>query len=203
MNVDSLVAALGDALVDAGLERPRPPRDLAWLAEINATVAPLRLPEQVVRFWQLVDPATLRAAVSPQFTDPRSALDHWQTQRKEIPLYEPRNLLLVGYESWNCMWVELDDHDAGRGGTLFDGRLDAEAFWRRYNSLADWLAHILELIAAGSVELWGSADDPSLRILNPDDDRPLAAPRELPPNPVYGDQVEIRRATLSWPQHWQ
>jgi hypothetical protein len=47
MNIDNLVAALGDALVGAGLERPRPPRDLTWLEEINATVAPLRLPEQL------------------------------------------------------------------------------------------------------------------------------------------------------------
>jgi hypothetical protein len=111
MNIDNLVASLGDALVDAGHERPRPPRDLAWLEEINATVAPLRLPEQLARFWQLVDPATLRAVVFPQFTSPRFALDHWRMQRKEFPYHEPHNLLLVGYESWNCMWIELDDHD--------------------------------------------------------------------------------------------
>src|SRR6185312_16350027 len=92
---------------------------------------------------------------------------------------------------------------SGCGGTLFDGRLDADAFWRRYNSVADWLVDILELIAAGSVEEWGSADKPYLRILDPHDDRPLAAPRELPPNSVYGDQIEIRRAALSWPPHWQ
>ncbi|MGN6188204.1 MAG: hypothetical protein ACTHOE_04850 [Conexibacter sp.] len=202
MDVDDLVAALDDALVEAGFGRSRKPRDVAWLAEINATVAPLRLPEQLVRFWQLVDPASLRATVFPRFVDPPFALRHWRTQREELPNLEPRNLLLVGYESWNCMWIELDDQE-GRGGTLFDGRLDADAFWRRYNSLADWLARILELIAVGSVDEWGRAEDPYLRIVDPDDDRALAAPRELPPSPVYRDQVEIGRAPLEWPVRWQ
>jgi hypothetical protein len=202
MDIDSAVTSLGDALVDAGFERPRPPRDVDWLAEHNATVAPLRLPEQLERFWRLVDPATLQAVVFPRFTSPEFALDSWRRMREEFPHQEPHNLLLIGYESWNCMWIELDDDDQ-RGGTLFDGRLDADAFFRRCNDLEDWLDRIVELIAAGSAERIDATSGSYLRVVDPRDELALAAPRDLPRHPLYRDQTAIGRDTLSWPAHWQ
>ena len=202
MDIDSAVRSLGDALVDAGFERPRPPRDVDWLAEVNATVAPLRVPEQPERFWRLVDPATLRAVVFPRLISPEFALDSWRRVRAESPPQDPHNLLLIGYESWNCMWIELDDDDR-RGGTLFDGRLDADAFFRRYNCLEDWLDRIVELIAAGSAERIDATSGSYLRVVDPRDELALAAPRDLPRHPLYGDRTEIGRDTLTWPAHWQ
>jgi hypothetical protein len=202
MDIDTAVTSLGDALLDAGFERPRPPRDLDWLAELTATVAPLRLPEPLERFWRLVDTATLQAVVFPRFTSPEFALDSWRRMREEFPHQEPHNLLLIGYESWNCMWIELDDDDQ-RGGTLFDGRLDADAFFRRCNDLEDWLDRIVELIAAGSAERIDATNGSYLRVIDPRDELALAAPRDLPRHPLYGDQAAIGRDTLSWPEHWQ
>jgi hypothetical protein len=140
--------------------------------------------------------------VFPRFTSHEFALDSWRRTREEFRYQEPHNLLLIGYESWNCMWIELDDDDQ-HGGTSFDGRLDADAFFRRYNRLEHWLDRIVELIAAGSVERVDATSGSHLRVVDPRDELPLAAPRDLPRHPVYGGQTAIRRDTLSWPAHWQ
>ena len=202
VDIDSLVLALGDALVDAGLERPRPPRDDAWLARAGATLAPLRLPAELERFWRLVDPATLQLDVFPRFASPESALDSWTQMREEFPYSEPHTLLLVGLDSWNCMWIELDDGEH-HGGVLFDGRLDAETFFRRFNRLADWLARIVELIGDGASERIDNDFRSYLRVEDPRDELALAAPRDVPPHPFYGERIEVDRNAFFWPAHWQ
>jgi hypothetical protein len=202
MSINASVAALGDALVAAGIDRPRPPRDDLPLSTINEAIAPLRLPTALEDFWRLVDLRTLQARAFPGFALPESALESWLRTRTGSPYSEPRHLLLVGYESWNCMWIELAD-DEQPGGTLFDGRLDAEAFYRRHNRLEDWLDRITELIVSGSTDRVETAATSYLRINDPLDEVPLAAPRDLPPHPLYGTRIAIDREVLSWPAHWQ
>jgi hypothetical protein len=202
VEIDALVIALGDALVDAGIERPRLPRDDAWLARAAEMLAPLRLPAELERFWQLVEPATLHLDVFPNFTSPAFALDSWIQVREQFPYTEPHNLLLVGYRSWSCMWIELDDGE-GHGGTLFDGALDDETFFRRFNRLEDWLGRIVELIGAGAAERIDNDVRSYLRVEDPRDELALAAPRDVPPHPSYGERIEIDRNPLDWPVHWQ
>ena len=200
MEIDAAIEALGDALAEQGFERPRPP-SADPLVEVRAAVAPLRLPAELERFWQLVDPATIRAEPFPGFTTPAWAIKSWHMQREQFPHREPHNLLLVGYQSWVCMWIELDDEQ--HGGTLFEGALDYDRFYRRHNRLGDWLEHVAALIDAGRGERREGSNGPYLLVQDPHDDLPRAQRPGPPPHPFYGDQVEFPRDTLSWPTHWQ
>jgi hypothetical protein len=100
------------------------------------------------------------------------------------------------------MWIELDDGE-GHGGTLFRGRLDAETFFRRFNRLEDWLERIVELIGTGAAERIDNDVRSYLRVEDPWDELALAAPRDVPRHPFYGERIEIDRNALDWPVHWQ
>lgn len=202
VDIEASVEMLGDLLVEAGFERPAPPQDDGALTAISTAIAPLRLPEELETFWRLVDPRTVQASVFPEFALPEFALDSWHRVRSRLPYAEPHNLLLVGYQSWSCMWVELDDTEQ-RGATLFNGALDTDTFYRRYNRLGDWLDRICELIVSGSVQRVDAPARSYLRVNDPLDSLALAADRDLPPHPLYGARIEFGRDTLSWPAHWQ
>jgi hypothetical protein len=203
MDVDTSIDALCDALVRAGVEAPREGTDAAQLDRVDAAIAPLRLPAQVRRFWERVDPATLRVWAFPQPVGPEFALDSWAQQRDEFPGMAPAALFLVGYESWNCMSVELDS-PLGEGGSLFEWRLEDGGFYLRHHRLSDWLDRITSLLVDGSFERRPGATGPMLHLQDPEAGLSLAAPRAaLPPHPVHGDATEIPREADQWPVHWQ
>ena len=56
----------------------------------------------------------------------------------------PAAFVDVGYESWACMSVDADT------GAVYDWRLDADAFWRRFDSFNGWLTHLATLIDDGA-----------------------------------------------------
>lgn len=202
MTIDASIDALTDALTDAGVEPPQPPSDLAVLEQIDAAIAPLRLPGDVRRFWERVDPRTLNVEVWPSFVTPEFALDSWRNGRDEFPALAPATLFGVAYSSWVWVSVELDGPH-GEGGTLFQWTLDGDDFRVGYPKLGDWLDRIAALLGEGSYERLDAERGPVVR-LNDDwsewDDLP---PSVLASNTVYGSISALPRDPLEWPARWQ
>ena len=203
MGVDASIDALVEALVQAGVEAPRAPADSPPLAAIDDTIAPMSLPPQLRRFWERIDPRTLRVWAYPQPTTPEFALDSWRSQRAEFPGIAPAALLLVGYESHACMSVELDTPFSS-GGSVFEWRLDDRGFYLRYHELSGWLDRMTELIRAGEFERHEGADGAGLRLTDPHTALPLnALPAPAEPSPVHGHVTAYEGGPLHWPVHWQ
>jgi hypothetical protein len=203
VDIDASIDALTDALAGAGVEVPHPPADTPNLDAIDETISPMSLPGQVRRFWQRVDPRSLRVWTYPQPIDPGSALDAWKQERDEFPGMAPRTLFLVGYESWACMSVELDSPDSS-GGSLFEWRLEDGGFYLRHHELSDWLDRMTELILAGEFERRDVPAGQVLHLTDPHTSLPLTGrPAPPPPNPVHGDVTEYEREPLRWPALWQ
>ena len=201
--IDGSIDALAGALSAEGIEPPRPPSESYELDAIDAELAPMSLPAQVRRFWERVDPATLRVWPYPEPIAPGFAIDSWRQRRDEFPGLAPRTLLDVGYASHQCMSVELDSPLAS-GGTLFEWNLVDGAFYLRYNELSAWLDRMTELLAAGAFERREGAAGPVLLLLDPHTSVPMT---ELPapptPSPVHGHVACYERDPLTWPLHWR
>ena len=203
MGIDASIDALADALEAGGVERPAPPPEPFDLDAIDAELAPMSLPAHVRRFWERIDPRRLRLWAYPQPVTPDFALGSWKENRDEFPGSAPLALLMVGYESHQCMSVELDS-PFGSGGALFEWNLVDVGFHLRYRELSDWLDRMTKLLAAGEFERREGGAGPVLWLRDPHTMVPMS---ELPapptPNPVHGEVTYYERRPLEWPLHWQ
>jgi hypothetical protein len=138
----------------------------------------------------------------PEFSTPEFSLDSWRRGREEFPGAHPAPLLMVGYQSWSCMSIELDTPDT-QGGALFEWYLVLEDFVLRHHTLTDWLARITELVLAGSFTRQQWQIGTVLRIEDPSDDRPAHERRAQRPHPFYGDATLLPGDPQRWPEHWQ
>jgi hypothetical protein len=203
MDVDEALDALSEALAAAGLERPAPPADLTALAQLEAAIAPMRLPADARRFWQRVDAGTLRALTYPELHGPDLALESWRMGRSVVAAQQPQALVQVAYSSHQCMSVELDLGEI-EGGAVFEWNLVDEGFERRFDGLGEWLAHIARLVETGLFRRVDSPRGPYLYVPDPDRSSEERGMRPLPgPHPVHGTAVQIGRDILDWPEHWQ
>jgi hypothetical protein len=202
LDIDDSIDALSDALVAIGVDAPQAPTDVAVLEEIAAAIDPLRLPAEVGRFWERIDPATIRALTFPELCPPQFALQSC-TSNREHGFNNPEVLFLVAYTSHCCMSVELDGPSGG-GGTLFRWNVVDGSYQLSYDSLAAWLAHTAALIGAGSYERSESERGTWLSITDPREEVPVAArePSTLS-HPVYGEATAVPRDPVLWPAHWQ
>jgi hypothetical protein len=204
MAIDESIDALSEALERAGVDPPEPPAEPPDFAEIAATIAPMSLPEDVRRWWERVDPWSVRVLAHPGPIRWDFALEGWIQHRDEFPEIAPRSLFLVGYASWTCMSVELDS-DLNPGGALFEWRLEDGGFYLRHHDLAGWLDRITSLLAAGDFER-RNGGEAGPRLLLKDQAGILAMhdlPRAVPPSPVHGDVTLYGRDAEAWPPHWR
>jgi hypothetical protein len=202
MGIDASIDALAAAIEASGVEPPRPPPEPYDLDAIDAELAPMSLPAQVRRFWERVDPASLRVWAYPDPIPPKFATESWRQRRDEFPGSGPLALLEVGYASHQCMSVELDS-PFGRGGTLFEWNLVDVPFYLRYHELSGWLDRMTELLAAGAFERRDRAAGPVLLLLDPDTSRPMSELSAPTPSPVHGGVTRYERHPLTWPLHWR
>jgi hypothetical protein len=193
-DIDARIDALSDALVAAGVGALRPPEDVAPLAQLEAAIAPLRLPAAVKRFWQCVDPRTVAALPPFHPVDPTVALTMWRHGRDEFADRQPAILLLVGAEGHGCLSVELDSPGVDGGG-LFEWDVVVSDFVRRFTTFGEWISHMTTLIEQGAFERNELGGKPWLFL----DDAP-ADPASPPPGVRYH---VIPRDILGWPPHWQ
>jgi hypothetical protein len=203
MGIDASIDALADALRAHGVDPPLPPSEPLDLEAIDAELAPMSLPAQVRRFWERVDPASLRVWAYPEPVPAGFAIDGWRQRRDEFPGIAPRSLLDVGYASHQCMSVELTSR-FGSGGTLFEWNLVDGAYHLRYHDLSGWLDRMRELLEAGRFERHEGGAGSVLRLLDPDTSLPMSElPAPAGPNPVHGDVTRYQRHPLQWPPHWR
>lgn len=204
MTIDEALEALRDACAAADVQAWEPPATLTALEQLEAELAPLRLPEQVRELWTRVDVATVRIFPYPHFTTPEAALQGWWMVRDQFTALQPLALLNVGYESHACMSVELEVGDI-EGGALFEWFVsEPSGFDRRYNALADWLSDVANLIVRGQYLRLGSDRGPRLLVPDPADTDAVRAARPLPgTHPVHGEVLHIGGDLFDWPEHWQ
>jgi hypothetical protein len=204
VGIDESIDALAETLEQAGVDPPAPPTDPPDWDAIAAAIEPMSLPADVRRWWERVDPWTMRAWAYPEPTRWDFALDTWIQHRDEFPGIAPRSLFLVGYTSWACMSVELDSA-LSPGGSLFEWRLEDGGFYLRYHDLAGWLERITSLVAAGEFERRDAPETgPRLLLEDPDAMLPMSRlPGPGTPNPVHGELSRYDRHPLTWPAHWR
>ena len=143
MTVEDALGVLADALKRCDVPLWKPPASLEPVEKLQAAVSPMRVPEDVLEFWRLIDVTTLRVMPYPMFSTPDFALSGWELAKREFAAFQPLALFGVGYQSHDTMSVELDVGDVP-GGALFEWFVsDPNAgFTRKFNALGDWVAYI-------------------------------------------------------------
>jgi hypothetical protein len=196
VDLERALEALSSAMTAVGIPRWRPPESFDDLEELEAEIAPLRLPEDVRRFWLQVDAPTLRVYADPWITSPKNALRSWRQSRDEFRSTQPLALMSVGNEGLSFMSVELDV-GAISGGALFEWALDdANGFTYRFDGIAGWLAYIAELVERGLYERIDRNDGPIWLVPGHEN---FESERTLRPKPT----LHIADDILAWPEHWQ
>jgi hypothetical protein len=147
MNVNEAVDRLRRAHAGAGLGRiAGPGRDNeAALAQIAETIAPLRLPDDLVSWWRAVDQETLAVAPGPRPADPVLALRHWRAHLEADPVR--RRFFPWCSENHEFVLVELAD-EARPGGDCYSWSGGPSPLVRTFPSVGayvDLLATMIEL----------------------------------------------------------
>jgi hypothetical protein len=203
--IDDAVRRLVGAYREAGLAEIGPAATgiEQVLAEIQREIAPLRLPDELVRFWQLVDPATISIAPYPHPTTAEFALDSWKSHRDEFPGMTPRLLFPIAYESHGFLFVELDDGQ-GHPGAVLQWGYAGSPFYVRFATLSGYVDLLATMIELGEFKrhktdthFWVEFDPEgrwedaqAVRLTAAQPLQRLGASREL--------DEDVRR----WPEHW-
>ena len=146
-SIDAAADRLAAAYRQAGLPPLRAPHRVdAVLDEIRTETAPMRLPDELERFWRLVDPESITLAPYPHPMSVAFALRSWRMHRDEAPGMTPRALFPFAYESHGFLSVALEDGQ-GNGGAVVQWGYGDEAFRVRFPTLTacvDLLARMIE-----------------------------------------------------------
>ncbi len=199
--IDSAVDRLDDALRRAGLPPLEPATDEVSLDDVDAAVAPYRLPPDVRRFWELVDPSSLAVRAFPDLIGPYAALKLQRAELEEhlpVPTVPPPLLFHIGYASHVSLSSELAS-EWGPGGTIFRWAYDEDGFRIVYRTLADLLDVLTELVSDGRTEHNGGF------VFLPDgadEAKRLERLHRAGSHPVYGDSLEVPSELGAWPAHW-
>jgi hypothetical protein len=196
--IDASIDRLEAALVSAGFPAPMPPTDAEPFDRIAEAVLPYRLPDELVRFWQRVDPSTIAVTTFPELVGPAGALElHGVT--REFPFASgPPLFFPIAYSSHVHRSIELVS-EWSDGGTIFRWAWDEDSFRLDYRSLADLLDAFAELVAEGTLEHRGGF------VLVPIDAEEARAAARLDaagPHPLFGDVREFPGQLEGWPAPW-
>ncbi len=127
----------------------------------------MRVPADVLRFWERIDARTLKLVSYPQLHGPDFALTLWRMSRDQFRDAQSLALLQIAYTSHQCMSVELDVGDVA-GGAIFEWNVVDGNFVRRFNGIAEWLTYIRRLIEMGNGLHRESPHGSYLRVPDPD-----------------------------------
>jgi hypothetical protein len=197
VSIDEKIMRLTQGLREKGVEPPEPPEDTKVLKEIDAAVAPLRLPAEVRRFWELVDPCSLRIEPYPHLTSPQVALELWQEQVADSPGVVPRVLFPIAYESHLFTFVEVHGDD---GGALFVwGYTGPEDFQLTFLGIAGLLDDMLDALADNRYRDFGGTLG-----IRPHGAKYASSADQGPqgPHPVFGAIDSIPGHLDAWPESW-
>jgi hypothetical protein len=196
MDVDTAIDRLASALEAAGVVLSLGGDDHAILEKVAAAISPLRLPAELARFYERVDPGVIGIEPHPRCAALDFALQGWLQHRDGAPEMVPEVLFPLCYESWSFLFVELDTPER-LGGRLFEWSYGGSDFRLRFGSLTDWLDVLAEVVEAGA---WKPLEGAS------------GGRRAIRPDPDIYARVTARRLgqgalvvpedTESWPRHW-
>lgn len=198
--LDRLNRALG--LCD--VPRPATPATLQPLADVEAAIAPLRLPEEVAAFWRSVDPWTVRAFPPVPFYRVEELSSAWRLQVDTVEFDHPPVLFPISYDSHVYRGVELDDADR-RGGAVFEWAGDDghDSYRLISASLTDTIDEMAAMVERGEGQRI-QAPDPGFRL---DEDawyENCARRLHDNPHPVYGSAANFPfQDPHTWPPHWR
>ena len=187
-DIDSAIDRL--LLVAAALDLPAPlnPAGEAELDALRAAVAPLRLPDDLVRLWRRLQGGP------PGMIDRLDLMPVSQAIEFRAIHDGPNALLTMAYESQWSRFVELDDPNGAGGGAVWEGDVgdfDLREVAPSLADLVDAVATAMELGIARPYEVGG------FRILQWDDaawDR-LKAER-------WPERRVVSALTARWPPRW-
>jgi hypothetical protein len=202
-SADAAIDRLIDAYEQAGLGPVRRASDVEpVLARIARTIAPMRLPDDVIRFWRRVDPERITVAPYPGLISPDFALESWEMHRDELPGMTPRLLFPVCYESHGFLFVELDTPDRA-GGACLEWGYAGSPFHLRFPRFAAYLDLLATMIELGEFER--PADPRHMIAFDPYDRWADAVSVRLAaaqPVPGFGHARELDEDVRQWPEHW-
>jgi hypothetical protein len=202
--IDDALDRLAAAYTSMGLPPIRPAEDVdAVLAEIREEIAPLRLPPELERFWQRVDPTSITVAPYPQPTDAAFALHCWKSHRDGSPGMTPRLLFPVAYESHGFLFVELED-GRGSGGPVFYWTYGVEPFSLQFPTITDFVDLLATMIELGEF-VRHQREAHSYIEFDPDNRWKDALSVRLSaaqPLPHFGHVRELDEDVAAWPEHW-
>jgi hypothetical protein len=200
MSMESQIEALQRSLAARQLPLPRPPEpdSVENLDAIQQAIAPLRLPAEIVRFWQLVDPGTVAVRPWPLLASPEFALKAWRGHRAQ-PGQVPDVLFPVAYESHLFTFVELHQAGADTGGALWwYGYADSE-FRLWFAGIEGLLAYMADALDRGHFERVGDW----ARIIDPNDTDFTGPPVIAEaPHPVFAAIDGVPADLENWPERW-
>lgn len=202
MTIDVTIDALIEAAARAGVTLPSAsPGIQDELDKLDSALAPLRIPDDLRRWWQRVDVRTGAVMPLPFFVSAEASLELWWNTVHPGSPREPEVLLDVGRESWSHMAIELvSRHDTG--GRLFEYYLGDGEFWLRWYGLGDWLNQITRLIVAGNFDRMSTPSGPGLRIRG-DDQFSIVEPYVPAPGQPQQRPQPISNDYSHWPEHWR
>lgn len=167
------------------------------LDEIDASIAPARLPAAVRRLWELIDPDLMPVGMYPNLSTPEFGLQS-RAMRDEIGAWRTaRHFFQVFYESHDTIDVECDGPD-WEGGCLFEYFVsDPEPLHLRYRSIEDWLEVMLAALRSGAYD-----ERDSYVLLNYEavDELSAVRLRSHAPHPTYGLETDF---TSDQPAVWR
>jgi hypothetical protein len=198
---DRRIDRLDRALHAAGFEGLAPAVEAASLDELAREVAPYALPHDLRRFWERVDPSSLRVHghMLPEPRGPYAALETHRQNRDPafLPFYGPPLLFPFARISADQWSVELMS-DWSTGGTVFSH--DGESIRVEYPSLSDLLEVYAELLEEGRFVRrktgYGSLDRDA------EQERRQARLTAATLDPHYRDVRMFGLDPAGWPPHW-
>lgn len=202
MAIDEAIDNLVAALEPFGVAAPQPPSDLAAVEAIERAIAPLTLPADLRRLWERVDPRTLRVSHGPRLCPPDFALEGWKDDRwlavTESTPVGPPNVLMFGYQSWDCLGIDLDS--PGRpGGSIWQWDLGSDELWQVFPDLTSYVESTASLLRAGGLDEFKPGDS-DVAIDDMADDNPFRLALMQSDEP--GNSYE-RSDDTAWPEHWR
>jgi hypothetical protein len=199
MTVDGKIDELAGVLLRAGVAPPVPRPVVMVLDEIDAAVAPFRLPSAARRLWKRVDPTSFAVTTYPELTTPELALGGWRLHQKTDLV--PARLFPLCYTSWAYVFVELHAVDVADGGALFEWMYGGADFQLAFDDIEEWLDVVARAVTAGETEFFqGRLQVPWMgeRALI-DVGRDRLSRRG--PHGIYGTTTAIRER--DWPERWR
>lgn len=175
------------------------------LGEIARAIDPLRLPDDVARFWRGVDPASIIVAPYPSPTSVSFCLDTWRSHAEEFASMTPKLLFPFCYESHGFLFVELHD-DRRMGGTVFQWGYAGSPFFRRFGSITGYLDQLAAFVERTPVQR-NETDDGRVWYhaewdIRDWEDATATRLAVAPPHPRYGTQTRFDEDVRNWPRHW-